>query len=148
MNIDLRLSCAVLLWAVALTAHGQGVNKCTVDGKVSYSDMPCPANAASSTTLAVPVAPAVDPAAAADLARQRKEAAKLEKARHQHEDQDARAADKAAQAAAAQHKRCGKLKLNKRWADEDVARASLPNLDNAKLRAKRAGDTLALECPK
>ena len=148
MNIDLRLSCAVLLWAVALTAHGQGVNKCTVDGKVSYSDMPCPANAASATTLAVPAAPAADPAAAADLARQRKEAAKLEKARHQHEDQDARAADKAAQAAAAQHKRCGKLKLNKRWADEDVARASLPNLDNAKLRAKRAGDTLALECPK
>ncbi|RFP13691.1 MULTISPECIES: DUF4124 domain-containing protein [unclassified Duganella] len=139
---------AVLLWAVALAAHGQGVNKCTVDGKVSYSDLPCPANAASATTLAVPIAPAADPAAAADLARQRKEAAKLEKARHQHEDQDARAADKAAQAAVAQRKRCGKLKLNKRWADEDVVRASLPNLDNAKLRAKRAGDTLALECPK
>ncbi len=148
MNIYLRLPCAVLLCVAALAAHGQGVNKCTVDGKVSYSDMPCPANAASAATLAVPSAPAADPAAAGDLARQRKEAAKLEKARHQREDQDARVADKAAQAAAAQHKRCGKLKLNKQWADEDVARAALPNLDNAKLRAKRAGDTLALECPK
>ncbi|MCP2007502.1 DUF4124 domain-containing protein [Duganella violaceipulchra] len=144
----MRINCAVLLCAVVVAAHGQGVNKCTVDGKVSYSDRPCPANAASAATLAVPSAPAPDPAAADELARQRKEAAKLEKSRHQRDDQDARAADKAAQAAAVQRKRCGKLKLNKRWADEEVARAALPNLDNAKLRAKRAGDTLALECPK
>ena len=148
MPINLHAPCAVLLCVATLAAHAQGINKCTVDGKVSYSDMPCPANAASAATLAVPSAPAPNPAAADDLARQRKEAAKLEKARHQHEDQDARAADNAAQAAAVQRKRCGKLKLNKRWADEDVARAALPNLDNAKLRAKRTGDTLALECPK
>ncbi len=147
MHIHLRVPCAALLCVATLAAQAQGVNKCTVDGKVTYSDMPCPANAASAAILAVPSAPAPDPAAADDLARLRKEAAKLEKARHQREDQDARAADRAAKAAAVQRKRCGKLKLNKRWADEEVARATLPNLDNAKLRAKRAGDTLALECP-
>ena len=147
MNIHLRAPCAALLCASTLAVQAQSVYKCTVDGKVGYSDMPCPANAASATTLAVPSAPAANPAAAGDLARQRKEAAALEKARHQREDKDARAADKLAQAAAVQRKKCGKLQLNKQWADDDVRRASIPSLDNAKLRAKRAGDTLALECP-
>ncbi|MES2347334.1 MAG: DUF4124 domain-containing protein [Pseudomonadota bacterium] len=144
----MKFAIAAVLCAASLTAHAQDVHKCTVDGKVSYSDVPCPAGAASATTLQVPAAPAVDPAAARDLARQGKEAAALEKARHQREDKDAREADKSAQAAAVQRKRCGKLKLNKRWADDDVLRATAVNLDNAKLRAKHAGDTLALECPK
>ena len=141
------LPCGVLLCLAALSAQAQNVHKCTVDGKVSYSDMPCPSAAASATTLVVPAAPPADPAAAADLARQKKQAAALEKARHRREDQDAREADKAARAASVQHKKCAKLKLNKQWADEDVQRASVPKLDHAKLRAKRAGEALALECP-
>ncbi|MQA18740.1 DUF4124 domain-containing protein [Rugamonas rivuli] len=141
------LLCGVLMCAAALTAQAQSVHKCTVDGKVSYSDTPCPSAAASATTLAVPAAPPADPVAAADLARQKKQAAALEKARHRREDQDDRAAEKAAQAAAVQRKKCGKLKLNKQWADEDVRRASVAKLDNAKLRAKRAAEALALECP-
>jgi len=141
------LLCGVLLCAAALAAQAQSVHKCTADGKVSYSDKPCPSAAASATTLTVPAAPPADPAAAADLARQKKQAAALEKARHRREDQDDRAAEKAAQAAAVQRKKCGKLKLNKQWADEDVRSASVAKLDSAKLRAKRAGETLALECP-
>jgi hypothetical protein len=144
----MKLAVAAVLCAVSLGAYAQGVNKCTADGKVSYSDVPCPAGVASATTLQVPRAPAADPAAARDLARQAKEAAALEKTRHQREDKDAREADKSAQAAAVQRKKCGKLKLNKQWADDDVRRATAVNLDNAKLRAKRAGDTLALECPR
>ncbi|ELX08408.1 hypothetical protein Jab_2c04560 [Janthinobacterium sp. HH01] len=147
MHILLRAPCAALLCIAAMAAQAQGVHKCTVDGKVSYSDTPCPSTAASATTLTVPAAPPADPAAAADLARQKKQAAALEKARHRREDQDDRAAEKAAQAATAQRKKCGKLKLNKQWADEDVRSASVAKLDSAKLRAKRAGETLALECP-
>jgi hypothetical protein len=78
-----------------------------------------------------------------------KESAALEKARLLREEKEERASDRAAQAAAVQRKKCGKLKLNKQWADEDVRRAAtITNIDNAKLRAKRAGETLALECPK
>jgi hypothetical protein len=152
MNLHLRAPCAAVLCAATLSAHAQTMYKCTTDGKVSYGDAPCAAGA-SSVTLEAPPAPA--PVAAAngtpsrDLKRLQKESAALEKARLQREEKDERASDRAAQAAAVQRKKCGKLKLNKQWADEDVRRAAtITNIDNAKLRAKRAGETLALECPK
>ena len=151
MNLHLRAPCAAVLCAATLTAHAQTMYKCTTDGKISYGDTPCAAGAAAST-LEAPPAPAPAGANAAtsrDLKRLQKESASLEKARLLREEKEERASDRAAQAAAVQRKKCGKLKLNKQWADEDVRRAAtITNIDNAKLRAKRAGETLALECPK
>lgn len=148
MNHHLRAPCAAVLCAAALAGHSaaQGVYKCTVDGKISYTDMPCPAGAAASSMLAVPAAPAGAPAAAADLQRMQKQSAALEKSRQKIEEREARASERAARAAAAQRKRCARLALTKQWAEEDARLASNANSDKARLRAKRAGESFSLEC--
>ena len=149
MNHHLRAPCAAVLCAAALAANtsaAQSVYKCTVDGKISYSDMPCPAGAAASSTLAVPKAPAGVDDAAADLRRMQKESAALQKSRQKIEEREARESERAARAAAAQRKRCAKLALTKQWADEDARRATNANADKARLRAKRAGESFSLEC--
>lgn len=147
MNPRSLASAIVLGGMLAVPAHAQTVNKCTLDGKVTYSEMPCPANAVAAT-LAVPAAPtpAVDPAE--ELARQKAESARLEKARHQREAIDERAQAHAAEAAAHRKQQCDKLRLHKKWADEDLKSASIANADRARLHAKRSAEALTLECPK
>jgi hypothetical protein len=149
MNLHLRAPCAAVLCAAALAAGGtaaQNVYKCTVDGKVGYSDLPCPAGATASSQLAVPATPPADPAAADDLQRQRKQSAALQKAREKTEQRDAREAERQARGAAVRRQRCAKLALAKRWADEDARGASAANADKARLRARRAGESLSVEC--
>lgn len=142
--------CAAAL--ASLNAHAQNVYKCTLDGKVSYSDTPCASNAATSSTLPVPVAPATNPSAASDLARLKKESAAVEKERQKAAQREAREAERAAERetkrAAVQRKRCAKLALTKQWAEEDARRATAANIDKATLRAKRADETMQLECPR
>jgi hypothetical protein len=123
------------------------VYKCTADGKVSYSDAPCP-NGAQEATLSTPAAPAPDPAAGAVLRKQQKQADMLEKARLKREEREDREAASAAKSAAVQRKKCDQLKLKKRWADEDARRATGQATEPARLRAHRAGEAMALECPR
>ena len=149
MNHHLRAPCAAVLCAAALACNNsaaQSVYKCTVDGKISYSDVPCPAGAATSSMLAVPKAPADAPAVAADLQRMQKESAALQKSRQKIEEREAREAERAARTATAQRKRCAKLALTKQWADEDARSATNASAAKAKLRAKRAGESFSLEC--
>ncbi|WP_156369521.1 DUF4124 domain-containing protein [Duganella sp. Leaf126] len=127
-------------------AAAQDIHKCLVDGKLSYSDRPCPQSATSASTLARQAAPPADPAAAASLTRMRKEALALEKSRLAREDQQAKQDAKVAQAAAVRQRRCDKLRLQRQWADDDARRASGSNSDAARTRARRAADLLALEC--
>ena len=137
----------VLLWSAAAVAYAQAVYKCTVDGKVSYGDVPCP-NGAAAATLDAPAAPPADSAAAATLRRQQKQADTLTKARVKREEREEREAARVSQAAAVQRKKCDKLKLQKRWADEDARRATGQATEAARLRAHRAGEAMALECPR
>ena len=135
----------VVLCAAAMAAQAQTVHKCTLDGKVSYSDQPCPAGAAA--VLDVPSAPAADPDAIKAVRQQKKQADTLEKSRLKRQEKDDREDAKAAQAAAVQRKKCGKLKLNKQWADEDARSATGAAANAARLKARRAGEAMALECP-
>ena len=135
-----------LLCATLHTVHAQDIHKCIVDGKVSYGDTPCPATATSASTLARPAAPRVDPAAAASLARARKEAAALEKTRVARDEREAKLDARAAQVAATHERKCGKLRLNRQWADDDARRATAATVDAARLKARRAAELLALEC--
>lgn len=137
---------AGLLAAALPAAYAQTVHKCVHEGKTTYGDQPCEAGA--DTVLPAPYTPKADAGAASELKRQRKEAAALEKVRHQREDQDAREQAKTSALADARRKKCAKLALAKRWADEEARNATLPRLDSAQQRARRAGDTLALECPR
>ncbi|USX24498.1 DUF4124 domain-containing protein [Oxalobacteraceae bacterium OTU3CINTB1] len=148
MNLHLRAPCAAVLCAAALAGNNsaaQSVYKCTVDGKITYSDMPCPPGARASSMLVVPKAPA-DAAAAADLQRMQKESAALQKSRQKVEEHEARESERAARTAMSQRKRCAKLALTKQWADEDARSATNANAAKARLRAKRAGESLSLEC--
>ena len=149
MNLHLRAPCAAVLYAAALAANNtaaQSVYKCTVDGKISYSDMPCPAGAAASSMPAVPKAPAGGDDAAAELQRMQRESAALQKSRQKVEEREAREAERASRAATVQRKRCARLALTKQWADEDARRATNANADKARLRARRAGESFSLEC--
>ena len=143
----MRTCTLVVLCAAAMTAHAQTVHKCTVDGKVSYSDQPCSDTAAAKAVLNVPAAPAADPDAVKSLRQQKKQADTLEKARLKRQEKDEREDAAAGRAAAAQRKKCDKLKLTKRWADEDARSATGKAADPARLKARRAGEAMALECP-
>jgi len=143
----MKLLIAVVLWAATLAAYAQTVYKCTADGKTTYGDAPCPAGA-QAATLDTPAAPPRDAAAAGTLRRQQKQADALEKARLKREEREERDSARASQVAAVQRKKCDKLKLNKRWADEDARRATGQATEAARLRAQRAGEAMSLECPR
>lgn len=130
-----------------IAALAGAVYKCTADGKVSYSDVPCAASA-TATTLEAPAAPPADAAAGAELRRQQKQADTLQKARLKREEREERESARAARDAAARRKKCDQLRLKKRWADEDARRAAGPATEAARLRAQRAGEAMALECPR
>lgn len=132
------------LSAVALPAQAQTLHKCTVDGKVSYSHQPCDRGQAA--VIAVPEAPAPDPTAAKELQRQRKEADKLESARHKREARQEREDIAAGRVAAARARKCDKLRLQQKWAEEDARGATIQGLERARTRASRANDLYKLEC--
>ena len=134
----------LLLLATCLPAGAQTLHKCTVDGKVSYSQQPCEKGVAS--TVAVPSAPAADPAAAAELKRQEREADKLAAQRRKKESREEREELAAAHAVASHNKKCKKLQMQQKWAEEDARGATLQNTERARLKAKRAADMTQLEC--
>jgi hypothetical protein len=134
----------VLACALCNPATAQTVYKCTADGKVRYGETPCAAG--TGAELAVPAAPPADPQAQQELLRQKALLARLQKERRTTEARDERAQAHADQAAAVRKKRCDKLRLQKRWADEDLAR-SAAGADALRLKARRQAEALAVECP-
>jgi hypothetical protein len=134
----------LLLLATALPAGAQALHKCTVDGKISYSQQPCAKGVAS--VIEVPPAPVADPAAAADLKRQEREAEKLANQRRKREAREERENLAEARAVASHNKKCKKLQMQQKWADEDARGATLQNTERAKVKAKRAADMYQLEC--
>ncbi|GAB2843309.1 hypothetical protein GCM10027277_08400 [Pseudoduganella ginsengisoli] len=140
------LRASLLVWLFAAGAcHAQTINKCTVDGKVTYTEQPCQGGAAS--VIAVPDAPPPNPAASAELQRMQHQANALQRERHQREAQDERAQQQAARAAQQRNKQCAQLRLQKKWADDEVRGALAQSAGRAKIKAQRAADKLALACP-
>ena len=137
------LACAVL----ATNAAAQTVYKCTVDGKVSYGERPCAAG--KTTVLAAPAAGDAEGAAAAAerdkaaLAAIEEERAvrlpKLEREMREH--------IRAARATDTRRQKCERLRLKQQWAEQDAARADGAAREAARLKAKRQGEALAVECP-
>lgn len=140
----MNLRIAAILLICAASASAQTVHKCTVDGKVSYTELPCQTGQAS--IIAVPDAPAPDQSSAAQLKRLKKQADALERARHRKESADDRADAAASKELARRHQACEKLKLEKKWADEDARRAQPQYEERARIKAQRAGEKLKLSC--
>jgi hypothetical protein len=145
----IKILSAVLLTLIAATSGAQTIFKCTVQGKVSYGATPCAAG--ESVEIKVPSAPADRDGHVASLARQKDSADRLERERHKREAADEREQERAGRAAAVYRKKCGLLKLNVQWAAEDAAGASADVANKAagkaKIKARRAAQKLALECP-
>ena len=134
----------LLLAGFAVTAQAQ-VYKCTVDGKVTYSQTPC--ERGNEKVLAVPDAPSASPESARELERVRRAGAQLAKERVTRETAQERSDARADRAVASRRQRCDKLRLQAKWAEEDVRRAQPQAQEAARLKARRAADRIAVECP-
>lgn len=131
--------------AVCASAPAQTIYKCSVNGKVTYSEQPC--SAGSQATLDVPPPPPPDPELKERLARQKALAESLDKERHDAAAQAARAARPVAAARVPpQQQRCEKLRLQLRWAEEDLRKAAGPATEALRLKVERQAEALAVEC--
>ena len=134
----------LLLILCAPQANAQSIYKCMLDGKTSYGETPCPTG--NSVVLPAPATP--ERSGLDQPARLRQQAEQLTKQRHQREAREEQAQQRADRIAARQRERCTSLKLHKQWADEDAARAVRGrNAGQAALKARRAGQKLAMACP-
>ena len=120
----------------------QTIYRCDADGKTTYSSAPC--SAGRERVIDVPP-PTVAPDARVALARQQALLNKLGKEQAARDAHYAREAARARAASISVGKRCAKLKLKWKWADEDAAEAK--GKHSATVRARRAREQLALDCP-
>lgn len=143
-----RLTALLLVFGAAASlasaAGAQTVHKCTVDGKVTYTEFPCQGGSAS--VIPVPQSPAPDKSGAAELRQMKKEADKLEAARHKRESADDKEDARTNRELAKRHQACEKLKLDKRWAEQDLRRAQPRQEEQARIKVQRAADKLKLSC--
>ena len=146
-----RLIPLVVLCAACGAAHAQQAKivKCTVEGKVTYTSEPCINGDAVMMPALPPPAPAAQstPDLERELAQQKATLHKLETERHAREAKEEKAEAQAAHSAAAHKQKCAKMRLQKKWADEDAAHASATNAAALKQKARHEAEALALECP-
>jgi hypothetical protein len=136
---------SVLTTCVLCQAATAGtIYKCLESGRMHYTDQPCPG---AGSELAIPTAPAPDPEASARLQRNRATLLELEKLRVARELREERDAVRARREAAALRKRCDRLRLQHKWAEEDQRRSSGAAAETAGIKARRQREALAVECP-
>jgi hypothetical protein len=135
--------CATCCATCRLATAG-AVYKCHEGAHVSYADRPC---AGAGAPLALPPDPQPDPVQAARLAAARTALAAIDHTRAVQAERDAHEFARAGRAALALRKRCDKLRLQARWADEDLAKSSDAAKAIARSKARRQAETLAVECP-
>lgn len=124
----------------ALPAHAQ-MYKCADGDQVTYSEAPCERGA--QTVMPAPPAGTPEPR---ELQRIQKESARLEQERHAAEARQDRADAAQNRQAARVREQCAKLDLARKWAEDDVRRATHHTLDGARLKARRAAERHAAAC--
>jgi hypothetical protein len=126
-----------------LAAPAFAVYKCQADGKVSYSDIPCPSG--NGSRLDAAKAPDAGEAQRR-LARDKAEAKRLEAERHKREAQESAQRRTSAHVLEKQEKKCAQLAQRKQWAAEDAARAGVKSADKMQRKARRAEQQFQQEC--
>ncbi|SFC78881.1 DUF4124 domain-containing protein [Massilia yuzhufengensis] len=139
----LKQAFTAILCLLCHAATAGTIYKCVDAGTVSYHDRPC---GAAAVALAVPVA-APAPEVVERLARQRALLQEIEDERARCDQQAAREQQRAERAALVQRRHCDKLRLQRKWLDEDSARAGKDEAERARLKARRQAEVLAMECP-
>lgn len=140
-----RMLVVLAILAGYASASAQTIYKCSTNGKVTYGERPC--RAGTQATLAVPPPPPLDPELKERLARQKALAESLEKERRDAAAQAAKAARPVtATRATPQQQRCDKLRLQLRWAEEDLRKAAGPATEALRLKVERQAEAMAVEC--
>lgn len=142
----LALSLLFLLSAPALAIH-----KCEIDGRISYSDVPCQPGESLPLNGAMPdkVSELDSDSAKQRAAREKKELHRVEKERDQADALDAKnrkERQKIAKADTAHKRKCAALALKQKWNDEDAAAATFKSAERAKRAARRQAEKYELEC--
>jgi predicted ribosome quality control (RQC) complex YloA/Tae2 family protein len=136
----------LLALLLSCSAPAFALYKCALDGKITYSDLPCTKGKTLDTFA--PSAAAEPGDSRQRLASDKAEAHSLEQARHQREDKEEQQQRQAARAAASQHKKCQSLALHQRWTQEDARQAAGKAAEKARTKARRATEKYALSCGK
>jgi hypothetical protein len=126
-------------------ASAQTIYKCSSGGKVTYSEQPC--SSGTQATLEVPAPPPPDPELKERLARQKALAESFDKERR---DAAALAAKAARPPSAARanprQQRCDKLRMQLKWAEEDLRKTAGPATEALRLKVERQAEAMAVEC--
>lgn len=138
-NTCLRALLATLLLAASLPALA--AYRCVADGKVSYSDTACPGGQEINIQDAPTSVEAVRRAA-----QEKKQLAEIERAANRRAKAEEKERRRLARAEAAQQRRCEKLELRKKWAEQDAAEAKGAALKKSQRKASRAGEQYRTEC--
>ena len=140
----LRLLAIATACIVCQSTVAGAVYKCHEGGRVSYADRPCPGAGAE---LALRAAPPPDPETQARLGRARDMAREIDRLRAGQIMREERDSESARRAALALRKRCDKLRLQRQWLEEDLARTRGDARESARIKARRQAETVAVECP-
>jgi hypothetical protein len=129
---------------VSFSMPALAIYKCESAGAVTYSEAPCPGG----KLMDIDNKPSEGDAAksAQQTAKDKKELARLESARHKSEAAEEKVKRQAARAAAARERKCASLAQRKKWLLEDAAKAAGKAADKAKLKARRMAEKYQLEC--
>jgi hypothetical protein len=143
--VMVRTIIVLLSWVACSAASAQAVYKCSSGGKISYGEQPCATG--TQTELAVPAAPPPDAALAERLARQKALVESLERERASAAAQAARTARPvAAGAKTPKQQRCDKLRLQLKWAAEDLRKTAGPATEPLRLKFERQAEAMGVEC--
>lgn len=138
----------ILSVLLAVSTPALAINKCELDGRISYSDKPCSDGKAVRFDAPAdnqPMAP--DAARARDQAmREKNELKRFEDERRQREAKEDKDRQKLARADETQRKKCADLALRQKWAEEDAAAARGKSTEKAKRDARRKAEIFQAEC--
>ena len=130
--------------ATGAPASAQAIYKCSNAGKVTYSEQPC--SNGVQATIDVPAAPPPDPELMERLARQKALAESLETERREGAAQAAKAARPIVTRASPRQQRCEKLRLQLKWAEQDLRKTAGPATEPLRLKVERQAQAMAVEC--
>lgn len=136
----------LLCIALPMSAPAFAVYKCVVDGKVGYSDTPCPEGRVSELASASTGDTALAESARKQAEQEKAALKRMENERHKREAKEEKEQQRAAAARAVRQKKCATLALRKKWADEDAAAATGKSADKTRRKARRAGEQFDVEC--
>ena len=144
--LRLAIFLPTLLLACLPTAPALAIHKCEINGKITYSDTPCPAGKASELAIKQTVTPEDTARARARLAQDQQQLATLEEAQRQQAAIEQKQGRERAKLAAADKRRCDALAQQLAWLTDDAARAGPAGLDKARRAQRRADEKYTTQC--